>query len=255
MSYKFIVAEDMEAEMAATADAIRAKTGGTEALSWKAGTGFAEEIASILPGKGLIDQTVTECAIPEGVTIVRYGLFYKCESLASVTIPEGVTLIEEGAFFKCTSLSDIALPEGISTIGARAFYGCSALALTALPESVVVIGDSAFYGCIALPLAVLPSGLQQIGSWAFDRCELLEVTDIPATVTQVGSYAFYDCGSRFTTLTFHGTPEYIAANAFASCDYLRKINVPWSEGDVENAPWGAENATIVYDYNVEESDG
>jgi hypothetical protein len=29
---------------------------------------------------------------------------------------------------------------------------------------------------------------------------------------------------------------------------LMTINVPWSEGEVINAPWGASNATINYNY-------
>ena len=36
--------------------------------------------------------------------------------------------------------------------------------------------------------------------------------------------------------------------AFIGCDNLTTINVPWSEGAVENAPWGATNATINYNY-------
>jgi len=50
------------------------------------------------------------------------------------------------------------------------------------------------------------------------------------------------------TLTFNGTPTSIASNAFGNCTNLRTINVPWAEGAVANAPWGATNATINYNY-------
>jgi len=49
-------------------------------------------------------------------------------------------------------------------------------------------------------------------------------------------------------LTFEGTPSFIASNAFSNCTKLRTINVPWAEGKVANAPWGATKATINYNY-------
>lgn len=59
--------------------------------------------------------------------------------------------------------------------------------------------------------------------------------------------AFSYC-TNLVSLTFEGTPESIAASAFAGCNNLTTINVPWAEGAVANAPWGAENATIHYGY-------
>jgi hypothetical protein len=39
--------------------------------------------------------------------------------------------------------------------------------------------------------------------------------------------------------------------AFSGCANITTINVPWAEGAVENAPWGATNATINYNYTGE----
>ena len=36
--------------------------------------------------------------IPEGVTSIGYGAFYRCENLASVSIGNGVTYIDDEAF-------------------------------------------------------------------------------------------------------------------------------------------------------------
>ena len=41
----------------------------------------------------------------------------------------------------------------------------------------------------------------------------------------------------------------IPKNAFMNCTALTDIYVPWSEGEVAHAPWGATNATINYNYN------
>lgn len=65
--------------------------------------------------------------------------------------------------------------------------------------------------------------------------------------TSIRNYAFYNC-ANLTELTFEGTPALIHQTAFSGCTNLTVINVPWSEGDVANAPWGAVNATINYDY-------
>jgi hypothetical protein len=66
-------------------------------------------------------------------------------------------------------------------------------------------------------------GIKTIGSRAFFLCESLEGVDI------------------------YGHPDNIAGDAFMYCVNLVDINVPWSEGEVDGAPWGATNATIYYD--------
>lgn len=49
-------------------------------------------------------------------------------------------------------------------------------------------------------------------------------------------------------MTDKGTPTNLTSEAFKNCTNITTINVPWSEGAVANAPWGATNATINYDY-------
>lgn len=67
--------------------------------------------------------------------------------------------------------------------------------------------------------------------------------------TKIRDYAFYNC-SALESITFEGTPTTINGNAFTGCTNLLTINVPWAEGAVANAPWGATNATINYNYTV-----
>ena len=78
-------------------------------------------------------------------------------------------------------------------------------------------------------------------------CSSLALTNLPNGITSIGNYAFYGC-TGLVSLTFKGTPESIGNGAFADCNNLTTINVPWAEGAVANAPWGAENATINYGY-------
>ena len=88
-------------------------------------------------------------------------------------------------------------------------------------------------------------GYDAIRDYAFYDCTNLALTSLPSGITSIGSYAFASC-PNLVSITFEGTPENIKNSAFADCDNLTTINVPWAEGAVANAPWGATNATINY---------
>lgn len=90
-------------------------------------------------------------------------------------------------------------------------------------------------------------GHSKIRDYAFQNCTKLALTSLPSGLTSIGSSAFQNC-TGLTSITFTGTPTSIASNAFSSCTNLTTINVPWAEGAVANAPWGATNATINYNY-------
>lgn len=67
--------------------------------------------------------------------------------------------------------------------------------------------------------------------------------------TTVRSNMFYNC-TALASVAFKSTPTTIAADAFTGCDALTAISVPWAEGAVAGAPWGATNATITYNYTA-----
>ena len=136
----------------------------------------------------------------------------------------GYTKIRDNLYIDCTSLALTSLPESLTSIGISAFSGCSSLALTSLPESLTSIDEDAFGSCTSLALTSLPEGLMSIGKYAFINCTSL------------------------TSITFKGTPTTINSTAFYGCTNLTDIKVPWSEGAVSGAPWGATNATITYNY-------
>ena len=152
-------------------------------------------------------------------TVIESG-----KELTELTIPKSVTRIGRCMFYQYSDLKSIFLPEGIKTIGIEAFTNCSKLALTSLPDGITSIGNSAFSNCSKLALTSLPANLKTINIWAFKEC--------------IG----------LTAITFKGVPTNVSSSAFIGCTNLTTINVPWSEGAVANAPWGAINATINYNY-------
>ena len=81
----------------------------------------------------------------------------------------------------------------------------------------------------------------------------IDIISLPAEfkeITSIGDYAFSGC-TNLQTITFKGKPTTIGSTAFQNCSNLITINVPWAEGDVAGAPWGATNATINYNYTGE----
>ena len=119
-----------------------------------------------------------------------------------------------------------------------------------LPGDLTNIGLYVFYNCFELALTSLPAGITSIGTYAFGNCYKLALTSLPAGITSIGKNAFFTC-TGLTSITFEGTPSSIASNAFSNCTNLTTINVPWAEGAVANAPWGATKATINYNYTGE----
>ena len=184
-----------------------------------------------------------------GYTKVRDYAFYYCKNLALTSLPESLTSIGNYAFYYCTSLALTSLPEGLTRISGNAFYSCTSLALTYLPEGLTRMGNSAFSGCTNLALTSLPEGLTKIDGNVFYSCKNLAITSLPESLISIGTYAFYSCTS-LTSITFKGTPSSIMSSAFNGCTNLTDIKVPWAEGAVANAPWGATNATITYNYTA-----
>ena len=119
---------------------------------------------------------------------------------------------------------NLKIPEGVTTIGSYAFSSCTNLASVTIPEGVTTIGDGAFSNCTSLASVTIPEGVTTIGIAAFSGCTSLASVTIPEGVTTIGDDAFSD----------------MPVGSHIYCGF--------SEGDVSGAPWGATNATIVYDY-------
>lgn len=144
-------------------------------------------------------------------------------------------------------LTSYTFPEGTTKIENYAFTGCSKLALTELPSTITSIGQNAFASCTALAISELPEGLTEVNTSAFSSCKGIKTMTLPSTIQYIWTSAFSFC-TGLTSVTFKSTPEEIADNAFNYCTNLTTINVPWANGAVAGAPWGATKATINYNY-------
>ena len=122
--------------------------------------------------------------------------------------------------------------------------------IDAVMHGYTSIRSYAFQNCGALVSVSGISAITSIGSRTFQNCTNLALTSLPAGITSIKIYSFNNC-TGLTTITFEGTPQSINSYAFSGCTNLTTINVPWAEGAVANAPWGATHATINYNYTPE----
>lgn len=151
---------------------------------------------------------------------------------------------------KLTEETEITVPNYVtafSGFGGVAGDGSARLRIN-LPDTIEVIDGGALSYSPNLSIGKLPGNLRiirgnafQYARNAFDGTEL----EIPASVEEIASLAFYTYNGPVNTVTFKGTPTSIASNAFQDCS-IRTVNVPWAEGAVANAPWGA--GTVNYNY-------
>lgn len=171
-------------------------------------------------------------------------------------------------------------------IGKKAFGNIYWMKVTALPDTLEVIGDFAFESCNNFIATTFPASIKSIGQCAFSSCWHPDngVNDYSSESTYaIGDLAIrhegddseygiayvYRCIEAVTEpeefdpykwefvreanpkreLIFLGTPESIAYDAFQGCDDVVSIvYVPWDENEVDGAPWGLDNAIIVYNY-------
>lgn len=96
-----------------------------------------------------------------------------------------------------------------------------------------------------------------IGSGCFANCNTSNEILIGQNIATIETNAFRNfatAGSvQSMTVRILGTPNSIASNIFNSAKQ-GDIYVPWTEGAVANAPWGATGATIHYN-TVFDEDG
>lgn len=163
-------------------------------------------------------MNVVEVKLPETLTGLSGGVFYKCKKLESVNLPDGIKSINQYCFSGCEKLRLTSLPPNLTTIAADAFRGCASLELTELPETVKTIGGDAFnedndtkVGLEGVMLEKLPRDLTSLGERAFRKtgCTFsiwpeglkaipgsvfsgtkVRFTELSPNITSVGTYAF-----------------------------------------------------------------
>jgi hypothetical protein len=132
----------------------------------------------------------------------------------------GTYINNEDVYMGEIDLFDLYFVEGITRVKAKTFQG-QHIEHCLLSESMEELGEYSFSGCEDLESVVIPNGLKYIRKGAFRWCNKLGEINLPSTIESVGEDAF--CGCKNITIT---------------------IDKP--KGSVAGAPWGADNAHIVW---------
>jgi serine/threonine protein kinase len=198
--------------------------------------------------------------IPDSVSILGDSLFYKCNSLKSVTIPSSVTKMCGNPFvgyyngaISCLSNNfqiddaflfdrnkdniisyigqrekkhsgielNVIIPKGVKHIGVSAFRERHITSIE-LPDSLISIESYAFCGCEMLQTVVFPNNLKSIGDGAFSGCSFLKNIEMPIGMEWIGSNAFAGC-DRLVSVIFPETIKHIGNNPFSYCENIIDI--------------------------------
>lgn len=190
-------------------------------------TNYAQAVVNVSSGGGDADDYERFARLMAG------GYYGKVLENETFVVPDNTTKLRQYMFYHVRSDSD-----GVIKV--------------TIPDTVTLIDQKAFDYAGTIEIGELPPYLEEISGQAFNYARSIfgskTELKIPASVKKLGQLVFYNCNSgALATITFEGTPTEIAYNALQS-NSIKTINVPWAEGAVANAPWGATGATINYNY-------
>lgn len=152
---------------------------------------------------------ITKLELPDTVTELSLGSFYKCRKLESFEIPENVKVIgdeySKNIFAGCINLKDLSVSENNTKYSSDKYGNIYNKAKTQLlqgapgaenvivPKSVEKIWDNVFCECQNLKSITLSEGIKKLGNYAFQGCCSLKQISIPASLTEIGYGTFGGC--------------------------------------------------------------
>lgn len=216
---------------------------------------------------GVLDPTITNVVIPNGVKEIGAAAFYELENLESVEMPNSVTTIGDMAFYHCYNLKTINFSSSLKTVGAMAFCCCGIeIENLTFNEGLELIREYAFEYCQGITgTLTFPSTLKEITYGAFSGCDGIRFVRIPGD-TIIGYDTFFACNgiahaylegniknirkgtfvsNRLKTIVLPNTLEKIEAKAFEYGNNVQSIFFKGTKEEWDNVVIGDDNAGIA----------
>lgn len=199
------------------------------------------------------------------VTKIRGAAFANLYGLTSVRIPQTVTQIERGAFYRCRQLKEIVIQNANKiSFDSYAFSYCSALTGIVFQNTTTygIVPENNFTGCGNIRKVVKPSEIKydfakvapgvyvinyqkddvyfRSNGFVFnnDQSQLLYVPvlfegdySIRTNTTAIGPAAFAGC-SGMTSVTIPQSVTTIGNSAFGDCSGLESVEIPASISEI-----------------------
>lgn len=192
-------------------------SGGTAVESWYGTSGYNRTT-------NYIPTTLKTVKVLNGT--LKYGAFYNCSMLESITLPSSLTRIGDYAFYNCKGLLTLEVPSSVTTIDgsgssssavSNVFTGCTALQKLTTP----IIGDGTEeHGYMAYLFGVRVSNKSD-GLNTFSSLQEIEITN----ATKIGAQAFNSI--YLTTIKINGAVSEIEKGALYGCRSLETLSVPF----------------------------
>lgn len=224
-------------------------------------SGETSQVLIGMKNKGISRIVIEPSSYP--LTIIG---FHNCEELTSIEITGRCVIFQRNSFSNCTNLSEVVAERAYDTdemhhiICSNAFRGCYALTKLELYGQTAYSATSdsysnstGLYNYTVEPFGLRDTGIQlypprYIPPYGLAGCtgEILPILG----ESTIDKYAL--ASSTYKTVEFvnmdYSTDYLIHPNAFSNSS-VEEINVPWAEGDVPGAPWGAPEGVVI-NYNV-----
>ena len=172
------------------------------------------------------NKTLVSLTLPDGLTHIPAGAFYKCENLQEVIIPSSVTRVENFAFHSCGKLRNALLSPGVTELGMGCFYQCGSLQEQVLGTELQEIPRGCFYLCKSLTHLDFPAHLKRIADGAFTGCAELKDVILPESLEEIGELAFSG-NLKMTEIVIPQQVLNIRKGCFSGCMALRNVTLPY----------------------------
>lgn len=196
------------------------------AMSSSGGGGDDSYLASI------IDGSVTDIIIPDGVTKIKGYAFYRCEMATHLYIPNSVTEIDDNAF---TMMGN----------------GVTGEALDLRLDDVKKINNSAFAAVTLIKSIDLPK-CEEVGNTAFAACTNCESIKLNS-IKKINANAFSGC-TKVEYIYLGPNCTSISSQAFAGVPITCKVECGFADSAVSGFPanggWNGNPADLDITYNV-----
>ena len=190
----------------------------------------------------------------EGVTVttIEDGCFKRNFYIETVVIPDTVTHMGRGVFFRCKNLKEVSLPY-IEKLPESTFAFCTSLKSITIPDGCAEIDKYAFYKCTSLDTVVRGEldkantllWMHSICESAFEGCRNLKNIDLSKAYF-IDEAAFKDCKSLKSVNIYYAND--ISARAFYKCVSLEKVDIDTSCIG-EKAFYGCKKLKTIRGYN------